>query len=99
MAALSRDRSAKVVLPSFTLGTAAVLMLPFCLSFQSPQGARLSGDIAVAFEQLWHHVFGEPLVTHAASKCDMYYCRCAAECCHQRGKLWMYHKQSILTSC
>ena len=46
--------------------------------FKTPQGARLSGDIAVAFEQLWHAVFNEPVVTHAASKCDVYYCRCAA---------------------
>jgi hypothetical protein len=35
----------------------------------------MSGEIGVAFELLWHAVFGEPFVAHARSKCDMYFCR------------------------
>lgn len=75
---------------------APVLMVPLCLPCQSPQGAKLSGDIAVAFEQLWHAVFSEPLVTHAASKCDMYYCRCAANCRHLCGDMSHAERPLIL---
>ena len=32
-------------------------------------------------------VFGEPLVTHATSKCDMYYCRCTVKCRHLCGDM------------
>lgn len=37
--------------------------------------ADRSWPIAATWEQMWHAVFGEPYVVHAASKCEIYYCR------------------------
>ncbi len=61
-----------------------------CHTFAALQVAPAdrSWPIAATWEQMWHAVFGEPYVIHAASKCEIYYCRCALclcskACCRQ----------------
>lgn len=33
-----------------------------------------SWDMGLSFELMWHAIFGEPYVSHAVAKCDMYKC-------------------------
>lgn len=37
--------------------------------------------LGVSFEVMWHMIFGEPAVMHAASKCDLLECRCILVSC------------------
>lgn len=41
----------------------------------NPPDQRIdSFQIGFCFEQLWHHIFGEPYLIHAISKCELFEC-------------------------